>query len=241
MAQDMVVLSPEKTILTYRLAGVGSRVLAHVLDLMICATVTSMAVMGLSLAGVGFLAMPIVSLGWLVYFVLFEGLWNGQTPGKKAFNLRVAMVDGRPVTFGAVLGRNLLRPADMLPGTYFVGLLVMFTNPQSRRIGDLVAQTVVLAGRRAIARFTPAPHVLGLHPLEQYVGELRGMTSEEYVALRRLCDRFPELPTSIQDKLLREVWRPIALRRGVSPLPNVHDVYLAEAVVMRYGRTHGPL
>lgn len=241
MAQDMVVLSPEKTILTYRLAGVGSRVLAHVVDLLICGVLTGLIVGGLLFAGVGFLAAPIMSLGWLVYFVMLEGFWNGQTPGKKWLNLRVAMVDGRPVTFSAVLGRNLLRPADMLPGTYFVGLLAMFTNPQSRRIGNLVAQTVVLANRRAAPLFTPAPHVLGLHPLEQYVGELRGMTSEEYVALRRLCDRFPQLSISIQDKLMREVWRPIALRRGVAPLPNVHDIYLAEAVVMRYGRMHGLL
>jgi uncharacterized RDD family membrane protein YckC len=243
MAQDMVILSPEKTVLTYRLAGIGSRVLAHLLDLTVLGAV--IAIVG-TLVGTAFpqmilLLMPCFTLGPFVYFILMEGLCNGRTLGKWAFGLRVAMADGRPVTFAAALGRNLLRPADMLPGTYFVGLLAIFTNPCSRRIGDLVAQTVVLHNRRALPKFTPAPHVLGLHPLEAYVGELRGMTNDEYLALRRFCDRFPELPTSVQDKLIRELWRPVALRRAVPSLPNVHELYLAEAVVMKYGRMHGLL
>ena len=249
MAQDMVVLSPEKTVLTYRLAGVGSRVMAHIVDLLVIGITLGLIAWALVLLGMALgagpefsaVAMPVFTLGPFVYFILLEGLCNGRTIGKMACQLRVSMADGRPVTFAAAMGRNLLRPADMLPGTYFVGLLAMFTNPRSQRIGDLVAQTVVLHNRRAQARFTPAPHVLGLHPLEPYVGDLRGMTSEEYVALRRFCDRFPELPTSVQTKLVRELWHPIALRRAVPALPNVHELYLAEAVVMKYGRMHGLL
>jgi uncharacterized RDD family membrane protein YckC len=241
MAQDMVILSPEKTVLTYRLAGIGSRVLAHVFDLMIIGGVIIVLSMALGALQIGFVILPAITLGPFAYFIFLEGLWNGQTLGKKACGLRVCMEDGRPVTFAAAMGRNLLRPGDMLPGTYFVGLLAMFTNPRSQRIGDLFARTVVLHNRRAVPKFTPAPHVMGLHPLEPHVGELRGMTSEEYVALRRLCDRFPELSAATQTRLMDEVWRPIALRRGVPSLPNVHPIYLAEAVVMRYGRTHGLL
>lgn len=235
------MLSPEKTVLTYRLAGVGSRIAAHLLDLLILFAVLTAAANVLGLCGLAFLTGPIIVLGPFAYFILLEGLWNGQSVGKKALGLRVCMEDGRPVTFAAALARNLLRPGDMVPGIYFVGLLAMFTNVRCQRVGDLASRTVVLLTRKPVPRFTPAPHVLGEHPLERFVGDLRGMTSEEYLALRRLCDRFPELPSSIQTKLLREVWRPIAQARGVKSLHNVHDVYLAEAVVMRYGRSHGLL
>ncbi len=248
MDHELVVLSPEKTILTYRLAGLGSRILAHALDLAIVFAVTlclSSLIMAVMSAvdptmGVSFGSMLDIASPFL-YFILLEGLWNGQTVGKKAAGIRVRMVDGTPIKFSAALGRNLLRPADMLPGTYFVGIVAMLTNPRSQRIGDLVSGTVVVYEKRAIPTFAPAPHTAGTHPFESEVGDLRGMTLEEYNALRRLCDRFPELPTTIQDKMLAEVWRPIAARRSVPSIPNVHPLYLAEATVMKYGREHGLL
>ena len=95
--------------------------------------------------------------------------------------------------------------------------------------------------KRPVATFVPAPHTAGLHAFESEIGDLRGMTLEEYNALRRLCDRFPELPSRIQERMLAEVWRPIAARRNVPGLPNVHPLYLAEAAVMKYGREHGLL
>lgn len=253
MAQELVILNPEKTLLSYRLAGIGSRMIAQLLDLVIIGgvlfglftlTVLIAGIVGLSSSGqipqsffVPFVVLA--SVGPFLYFIIFEGLWNGQTIGKKAAGIRVRMADGTPLTFAAALGRNLLRPADLLPMFYFAGLLAIFTNTKSQRLGDMLANTVVLYDKKGEARFTPAPYVLGIHPFEQHVGELRGMSVEEYVALKKLCDRFPELSKGIQEKLIKEVWNPIAARRGIQPIPNVHPIYLAEATVMRYGRTHG--
>ena len=175
------------------------------------------------------------------YFILFEGLWNGQTLGKRVLRIRVRMADGTPITFVSALGRNLMRPADMLPGPYFVGLLAIFTNPRSQRLGDLIASTVVCYEKRADAIYMAAPHGVGIHPLESQVGDLRGMTREEYYALRRFCDRFPELSAETQNRFIRDLWQPIAERRKVPALPNVHPIYLAEATVMKYGRDKGLL
>ena len=247
MTHEFAILSPEKAILTYRLAGLGSRVLAHLLDVLLVfaaifgiAAVTEL-VFAFEPGLVSAVTMIAAALGPFLYFILLEGLWNGQTLGKKATGLRVRLADGTPVTFQAALGRNLLRPADVLPLTYLVGLIAVFTNPKAQRIGDLVAGTIVVHEGRAEPRFTPAPHKMGVHPLEPHVGELRGMNREEYVALKRLCDRFPELPIPVRERLMKELWQPLAKRRGVPPLPNVHPIYLAEAVVMRYGREHGLL
>jgi uncharacterized RDD family membrane protein YckC len=247
---ELALLSPEKTILTYRLASVGGRVFAHIIDILVIIVVLVATAIGVGVSGVlGPEMIVLSSTAYIVflatfpflYFILFESLWNGQTLGKKAMTLRVRMSDGTAVTPLAAIGRNLLRPADMLPGTYFVGLLAMFTTPKSQRLGDLVANTVVVYEKRATPYFTPAPHTAGIHPLEVQVGELRGMSLDEYNALRRYCDRFPELSPSAQAKLTEEVWLPIAARRGVSMAPNIHPIYLAEAVVMKYGREHGLL
>jgi uncharacterized RDD family membrane protein YckC len=246
--QELPILTPEKTILSYRLAGLGSRVGAHLLDLFIFLVMLVVVMVALSFGAkitdegliIGIL-LVLVSLGPFAYFILFEGLWNGQTPGKKAVGIRVRMLDGTPVTFAGALGRNLLRPADMLPGPYLLGVVAMFLNPRSQRVGDLVSSTIVVHERRPITSFTTAPHLVGVHPYEHQVGELRGMTKEEYDALRRFCDRYPELSGTTQANLLRDLWEPIAERRKVPPVPNVHPLYLAEAAVMKYGRQHGLL
>lgn len=250
MEHELALLSPEKTILTYRLASVGSRVFAHLVDVIIIIVVLVLSGIAVGVSGVlgpgtivlsSTVFMIFLAAFPFMYFIVFEALWNGQTLGKKALTLRVRMADGTAITPLAAIGRNLLRPADILPGTYFVGLLAMFTTPKSQRLGDLVSNTVVVYEKRAQPYFTPAPHTAGIHPLESQVGELRGMTLDEYNALRRYCDRFPELSPNAQTKLTSEVWLPIASRRGVQMAPNVHPIYLAEAVVMKYGREHGLL
>lgn len=243
---DCAVLVPEKVVISYRLANTGSRIMAHLLDLVIAIAgiwatdLVIMLALGAVSQGLSSLLMGFTTVfGLFIYFSLLEGLWNGQTVGKKALSLRVRCADGTPVTFSAALYRNLLRPADFLPFFYLIGMVAIFVNPKAQRLGDIAADTIVTFEPRAIPRFTPAPHKFGLHPFEESVGVLNGMTMEEYFAIKRLCDRFPELSASVQARNLAEFWEPFAIRRNVPNIPNVHPVYLMEAVVMRYGRTHG--
>lgn len=249
MSQDLILISPEKAILTFRIAGLGSRILAHLFDFFILL----MLYFGVSiLAGIMTIAIRSESLlrsfmlmfpayAPFLYFILMEGLWNGQTLGKKAVGIRVRMEDGTPITMRGAVTRNLVRIADFIPMTYFAGLVVMFTNPKSQRLGDIVAKTVVLHDRKAVPIFRPAPSRVGYHELEEYVGDLRGMTPEDYVALRAMCDRFYELPVKIQGQMLQEVWKPMESRLEVPSIAGAPPIKVAEAVVMRYGRIHGML
>lgn len=247
LQRALTILSPEKTILTYPLASVGRRILAHLIDvavifLILMAAQQVIGLLALIDADIAIGLIMFISVATVfLYFIFLEGLWNGRTVGKAACGLRVRMVDGTPIRFGSALGRNLLRPGDFLPLLYFAGLLSAFTTPWSQRLGDLVAGTVVVRDVTPDSRFSPAPHSAGVHPFEGRVGELRKMTDDDYIALRRLCDRFPELPPYVQEKMLREVWAPVATRIGVGAVSDVHPIYLAEATVMKYGRVKGLL
>lgn len=247
MHHEYALLTPEKVAISYRVAGLGSRVLAHLMDLLIAGSAFGAIIFALSMMVpvLGQMAMApimmVMSFGLLTYFTLFEGLWNGQTPGKKAFQLRVRNQDGTPVTVGSALFRNLLRPADLVPGIYLVGLGAIFVTPLSQRIGDLAAGTIVVHEPRALPRFSLAPHRFGVHPFESAIGDLSKMTQEEYFAIKRACDRYPELAGPVQERLLREIWAPFAARHRVANIPDVHPVYLMEAIVMRYGRQRGLL
>lgn len=238
------VLTPEKVVLSYRLAGVGSRMSAFLIDLcLLFVVIMALSIFTTSLQMVSpELAIAISAIASsavaFLYFALQEGLWQGQTLGKRTANIRVTMADGTPITFSAALYRNILRLLDIQPFLLgAVGLLGMALTERSQRLGDIVAGTVVVheppAGSTVVA-----PHRYGIHRFEAEVGDLQGMTMEEYVALKRLTDRFPELPPAAQERSIQEIWTPFAARYGIASVPNVHPVYLMEAVVMKFGRLH---
>jgi uncharacterized RDD family membrane protein YckC len=243
-----LVLTPEKVVVERRFASLPARAIAHLVDLFLA--LSAAAGIGLVLAALGAGVGPEAALalqalgsffGLLAYFVLQEWLWRGQTLGKAALGLRVAMVDGTPVTFAAATYRNLVRFADMLPAGYALGMAAMLANARAQRLGDLVADTVVVAEPRVPDSFVPAPHHAGIHPIEPHLPSLSRMRIEEYTAIKRLCDRFPDLTPEAQEEGLRRIWRPFAERNFIAPMPNVHPVYQMEASVMKYGRMHNLL
>ncbi|MBM2812570.1 MAG: hypothetical protein HW416_3329 [Chloroflexi bacterium] len=88
-------------------------------------------------------------LGWWGYFILFEVMWNGQTPGKRWLGLRVVRADGQSINTTASLVRNLLRAVDSI---MLIGVLVMLIDRASRRLGDLAAGSLVVHEPRPLAR-----------------------------------------------------------------------------------------
>lgn len=243
LVQDRyVVLTPEKVIVSYNIGSVGARVGAHLLDLIIYGTVMYAFAMVMSAFSIVFydlgqvVLVLVATFGMFLYFIISEGAFQGQTLGKKALRLRVTNTDGTPLTWRGAILRNLLRPADMLPTLYLVGFIMLFTNPKSQRLGDLIAGTVVLKEPERIQGYTPAPHHVGLHPLEDTVGDLHTMSLEEYHAIKRLTDRFPYLTQQEQRESVETIWKPFAQKEGIQPAPNVHPVYQMEAVVMKFGR-----
>jgi uncharacterized RDD family membrane protein YckC len=86
----------------------------------------------------------IVLLIYPLYFIVFESIWNGQTPGKRTTGIRVVQRGGLPLNMQAIVMRNLMRLVDMLPSNNFAGVISFFATSKQQRIGDLVADTVVI-------------------------------------------------------------------------------------------------
>jgi uncharacterized RDD family membrane protein YckC len=99
-------------------------------------------------AGLGVLFVGLFSLALLVvtagYFMLFEILWNGQTPGKRLLGVRVIRENGYPIRPVDAVIRNLVRIVDFLPASYGVGILTMLLNKRSKRLGDFASGTIVV-------------------------------------------------------------------------------------------------
>jgi uncharacterized RDD family membrane protein YckC len=152
------VETPERIRFRYRAAGPVRRSFAYLLDAIIragilmgigiiVALVTAIKADDLSQASQGVMLVVIFALEW-GYYVTFETLWNGGSPGKRAFGLRVVKEGGFPVGFVDSVLRNLLRAADFLPFGYVLGLTVMVGDNRFRRLGDRVAGTMVVVEDR---------------------------------------------------------------------------------------------
>ena len=102
---------------------------------------------GLEGVGTGLWLLLLFLVEWF-YGVLFETLLAGRTPGKMAMSLRAVRLDGSPGRFPDFLLRNLLRFADFLPVGFGVGALCMVVDSRMRRLGDMVAGTVVVVEER---------------------------------------------------------------------------------------------
>lgn len=149
--------TPERVRFNYRVAGPAPRLVAYFLDFLL--RLLALAVLGVlvSLAGLraerlmqatsGIVLVAFFILDW-GYFVLFETLRDGQSPGKQALGLRVVNRDGYGITFTDSVLRNLLRAVDFLPFGYAVGFVSMVGDPCFRRLGDRVAGTMVVVEYR---------------------------------------------------------------------------------------------
>lgn len=136
---------PEGVDIAITPAGLVSRSIAYLIDFAIRAVI--MAVAGIGLGVMGNAGQGLWLIGYFViswgYNIVFEAR-NGQTPGKKRLAIRVVQENGLPASFSQIVLRNLLRPADMLPFGYFLGLIVMACNGRFKRIGDWAAGTMVV-------------------------------------------------------------------------------------------------
>jgi uncharacterized membrane protein SpoIIM required for sporulation/uncharacterized RDD family membrane protein YckC len=166
LEQYVDVETPEQVVFSYTVAGVGSRAAAALIDILICvaAFVALIVLAGYTSGafsatrvrtgsdGSGQWAAAVLSILQFAiiwgYYVLFEALADGQTPGKKRLGLRVVQDGGYSVSFAASAVRNLVRAIDMQPLFFYgVGILSVAVSKSGKRLGDLAAGTLVVRER----------------------------------------------------------------------------------------------
>jgi uncharacterized RDD family membrane protein YckC len=249
--------TPENVTFDYDVAGIGSRFLATLVDTLLIALLqvvvlgalilleTQLKIFGdITSAWVNAIFSFIAFIFFWGFYIFFEISWNGQTPGKRWVKLRVIRVDGTPVAAAEVVIRNLIRIIDMLPIAYALGVVIMFLNDKSRRLGDLAAGTIVVHERsistaemlrtsstKSLSTVIVKGDVPDGFPLER-------LTDRDFQVLEDFMVRRHYLPnrTSLALHILKSLYARFDLTLELSPDREVDDVLAAMYKAMQSRR-----
>ena len=253
---ELVIETPERVELYYTRAQVGNRFLAALIDHLLQLFILGGLALGAFMASdaldwlwTGFgdwLLAGVILLSFFIYtsyFVIFETIWNGQTPGKRLFRLRVIREDGRPIRFYESLVRNLIRTAlDSMPVVivplYSIGIVSVFLSGRSKRIGDYVAGTVVireseakaptLADVLSLARSESAKDRAVMTDAQLFAFDPDKLGQEEFEAMSVYLRRRYDLPDDIRFALGNRIAASLAFKLGVPNLPISADQLIEE-------------
>ena len=238
------LVTGEAVPLDLRIAGVASRALARLLDLLIQVVVLVIAVLvvsGVLVGGDDALAAAITLVVTVVvllgYPVAFETLNHGRTPGKLAAGLRVVADDGGPVRFRQALVRGLVGLVEL--GVFFgiTALVVAAVSERGKRIGDLLAGTIVVRSRVPVPSGAQAPDMpAGLGPWAAGL-DLSHLGDDLALAARRFLGRVPDMAPGPRRELGHRLADAVLAQVRPGPPAGIPaEVYLAAVLAERRGR-----
>lgn len=232
--ETLIVETPEQTKVEYRIAAFGTRIVAALLDQIRIVSLQALFVAVGLLGGLalGWEGVEVVGSYWVAfllalnflismfYFVWFEVRTEGQTPGKRRFRIRSVMISGRGLTAGSAVIRNFARLLDNIPVLWVVPAL----SKGNRRLGDLLAGTVVVDERQSAPETGGRPAVSLIDSSRADLGELRFYFSAEIAErlhrddlnlLEFLETRLRSAPRARRLRLMREVAVRYLVRLGL--------------------------
>ncbi|MFD1360630.1 RDD family protein [Lentibacillus salinarum] len=235
--EQVAVKTPEFVSLNFKLAGLGSRAGAMIIDQLLLTAFNLATVLFLVfvvdsdftafLTGSTLpLAMTIMLL-FIVYwgyFFVCEYFFGGKTLGKKLLGIRVIQDNGHSITLLSSLIRNLLRIIDMLPSAYFVGMVWVFFHSRHKRLGDIVAGTIVVHERKGknAKKFSSIDReikVRGLTKESLSVDDwaLRSFGMNEWKLLKMYSERVMQLQPTDRGQLTKKLSATLLPKIGLDP------------------------
>ncbi|WP_226036895.1 RDD family protein [Aquibacillus saliphilus] len=223
------IKTPEFVSLQFQVAGLGSRAAALIIDQIILTITSILVVVAMFFVEFGQLSMlyipelsslPIaitIILLFIInwgYFFIVEYFSGGRTIGKRFMGVRVIQDNGHSLTLLSSLIRNLLRIIDSLPSGYLLGIIMIFFHSKHKRLGDLVAGTIVIHERKekkknkstAIEKEIAAR---GLTKDDLVIDEwtLKTIGMKEWNLLKTYSNRLLQLPVIERKELTKEMAR----------------------------------
>jgi uncharacterized RDD family membrane protein YckC len=235
------LVTPEGVVLTFPTAGLVTRTLGQLVDVLVVGFGASVASIPIGLvfaeSWVGaVMAIVIAFLAIFGYPVAMEVFGRGRSLGKRAVGTRVVTVDGTPVRFRHAAVRAAFLLVDMLiVPVAAIGLVTIWTSRSNQRLGDLVAGTVVIVERGA-AKGTPPLVLPNIEPLVRWLAtnDLRGVTQQHDALARAFLARAHEMSPDGRYHVATKLAGVLAARIGVVAPPDwPSELFIAGVVAAR--------
>ena len=251
------VATPENISFSYDVAGIGSRFIAALIDFVIyILAAIALAILrseiqryisdATLMATITAIYIAFSFLFYWGYYILFELIWAGQSPGKRIARIRVVRLDGTPASPGQIVIRNVGRLVDLFPGFYAVGVITMLLNDQARRLGDFAAGTLVV---REVAQVSLSQVVndTGFAPVAPMLNEraqaeaamlpVNRLSKEQRQIAREFLARRAEMNESLRARLALQIGASAARQMDfVVPVHPAQAEYLLELIAIALGQ-----
>ncbi|MBZ8181155.1 RDD family protein [Oscillatoria salina] len=246
--------TPESVELDFTLAGIGNRAYALLIDYIIWSLILLFFILGSSYLSIQLVDVFSEVIGdnvdlelwffsiqliitfaiYVGYFVFFETLWRGQTPGKRFVKIRVIRDDGRPTRLQQATLRAVLRPVDDL---MFLGVFLIIFSKQEKRLGDWLAGTIVIQEERSInaANFSVSPEAANLASQLILEADLSRLIPEDFAIIREYLQRRKIMTPPARIEKARQLAYQVKDIIGLEVIPErVTATQFLEAVYVAY-------
>jgi len=205
--KSIEITTTQNVTIEYEHASLRERILAYLLDSLIISMgyyifiLLLQAIFGRGLfRGVSEFAIVWMSpiAVFFLYHILFE-IWNGgQTPGKKALNIKVVRLDGKDPEWGDVVLRAIMHLVDSLASAGIIGLMLIKTTGKGQRLGDMAANTTVI--RLFASRFLfRLEDILSISSLDTYTPvypQVRSLSERDMIFIKNTLTRYQNFPNN---------------------------------------------
>ena len=217
--KKLTVLTPESVEFELELADLGSRFIAILIDtiiqiLLLLPVIVLIGLMEFFFPGennpapfaswiTGILFILLFILGFSGYHIFFELIWNGKTPGKRIASIKVIRDGGFPVEVTSSFIRNLIRIVDFIPFYYFAGIISIVLSKNKKRLGDIVAGTMVIKEYADIPPPVMIKHEGSSNSIN--LSCLEKITEKEYTLISELLLRHDQLDITARKSIASQI------------------------------------
>lgn len=248
------IRTPESVELEFTLAGIGNRTLALLIDYTVLGSAIAILVLLASLiaeqltdlatllgGGTDAVELWLAAIFLLVlfavfvsYFVIFEVVWQGQSPGKRVAHIRVIQENGRPPGLFQATLRSLLRPVDDI---LFLGFFLIVLGQREKRLGDWLAGTLVVQNEQSTStkslQTSPAANQVANQLSD--LADLSQLTPDDFLVIRAYLTRRTQMKKEAKSQVSLQLARQAKqiIQLETLPADMSPDVFL-EAVYLAY-------